>query len=108
MRHSILLLTGMTILVACGPGRDAVTFDGHFYRASLDTNRGSREAFTLSVRPVSASLLGAKEAGRYEATIYCVNRYGRSDINWEIGPDDPDETLPISNDTLILQGKCRE
>ena len=108
MRAPLVALIATLCLAACSGGREQVAFDGKFFRASLDTDRGSRQDFTLAVRPVSASLLGAKEAGRYEATVYCVNRYGRSDIAWEIGPDDPDESLPISNDTLTLQGRCLE
>lgn len=108
MRVFLSCFVAACLLAACNSGRDPVSFDGNFYRASLDADRDARDAFTLSVRPVSASLLGAKEAGRYEATVYCVNRYGRSDINWEIGPDDPDEVLPIADDTLTLQGRCRQ
>lgn len=109
MRLGPLVLFALPLLAACsGSGRDAIAFDGNFYRASLKSERGARDSFTLSVRPVSASLLGAKEAGRYEATVYCVNQYGRSDINWVIGPDDPDESFAIANDTLTLQGTCRQ
>lgn len=108
MRPTAIAVIAALCVTACSGVRDGVTFDGKYYRASLNTDRGSREDFTLTVRPVSASLLGAKEAGRYEATVYCVNRYGRSDIQWVVGPDDPDETLPISNDTLTLQGTCLE
>lgn len=93
-------------LVACGPSEDDVSFDGQFYKASIDTERGSREKFIVSARPVSASLEGAKEAARYEAIVYCVNRYGSSNIQWVVGPDSPDEELTIEKDTLRLQGVC--
>jgi hypothetical protein len=96
-------------LSACGgsEGED-ILFDGQSFRASLDVDNDARQNFILSVRPVSASLEGAREAGRYEATVYCVNRYGSSDIIWVVGPDSPDEALPIADDTLTLQGSCRE
>lgn len=94
------------MLSACGPTENDVLFDGQAFRARLDTDRGTREDFTVSVRPVSASLLGAREAGRYEAVVYCVNRYGSSNIAWVVGPDSPDEALTISDDTLVLQGRC--
>lgn len=103
------LLAATTVALAgCGGGSgdDAVTFDGQTYRAKVSTERGSREQFIVTARPVSASLEGAREAARYEATVYCVNRYGSSAISWMVGPDSPDDQLPISEDTLTLQGTC--
>ena len=93
-------------LVACGPKEDDVSFDGQFFRSSIDTERGSRHQFIVSARPVSQSLEGAREAARYEATVYCINRYGSSAIKWDVGPDSPDESLTIVDDTLRLQGEC--
>lgn len=97
------------VLTACG-GSEAedLLFDGRSFRSSLDADNDAKQNFTVSVRPASASLEGAREAGRYEATVYCVNRYGSSDIIWIVGPDSPDEALPIADDTLTLQGSCRE
>lgn len=103
---TILISLSALLLGACGPDEDDVSFDGQYYRAKIDTDRGTRDVFTVTARPVSASLIGAREAARYEATVYCVNRYGRSDIVWTVGPDSPDEALTISNDTLTLQGRC--
>ncbi|WP_298969901.1 hypothetical protein [uncultured Roseobacter sp.] len=100
---SILMLSGA--LMACTSEAEKITFDGQFYRTDLD-DLDERHKFQVTASPVSASLLGAKEAARYEATVFCVNEYGSSAIDWVIGPDDADETLPIANDTLTLQGAC--
>ena len=108
MRLGALLFIGALALGACGPDDDDILFDGQFYRTDVDSDKGSRDQFTVSARPVSASLVGAREAGRYEATVYCVNRFGRSAIEWVVGPDSPDEALTITNDTLFLQGRCLE
>ena len=99
-----ILTAGLT---ACGPDEDDILFDGQFFRASIDSERATREKFTLTVRPASASLLGAREAARYEATVYCVNRYGSSKIKW-IGasPDSEDADLTIRDDKLFMQGEC--
>jgi hypothetical protein len=51
-------------------------------------------------------LVGAREAGRYEATKYCINQYGTSDIAWVSGPDVEDGSLTINNDELQLRGAC--
>ena len=106
MRFVTPLLIAALALTACGPDEDDILFDGQFFRAKIDSDRGSREDFTVAVRPVSASLTGAREAARYEATVYCVNRYGSSAIQWEVGPDAPDEALPVLDDTLYLKGTC--
>ena len=108
VRSGAFILLSVAFLAACGGplSDDAIAFDGQFYRTKIDTDRGSRDEFIVTARPVSASLLGAREAARYEATVYCVNRYGSSAIRWAVGPDSPDEDLTIRDDTLTLQGTC--
>jgi hypothetical protein len=100
-----LSLVAAGLLSACGPSEDAIAFDGQLYRTKV-RDLDQRHTFTVTAKPVSSSLLGAKEAARYEATIYCVNNYGSSKIDWLVGPDDPDEAMSIENDTLTLQGEC--
>ena len=110
-RSGWMFVSGAIVLAlsACGgsEGED-ILFDGQSFRASLDADKDTKQNFSVSVRPVSASLQGAREAGRYEATVYCVNRYGSSNIIWVVGPDSPDEALTITDNTLTLQGSCRE
>lgn len=108
MRLGAMIAGVAVALTACGPDADDILFDGQFFRTKIKTERGSRESFVVTAKPVQASLEGAREAARYEATIYCVNRYGRSDIIWAVGPESPDEELPIDGDTLTLTGQCRE
>jgi hypothetical protein len=103
---AILSVAAALALTGCGPDDDDILFDGQYFRSNVSTSRDARDEFTVTARPVSASLAGAREAARYEATIYCVNRYGRSDIIWTVGPDSPDEALTIENDTLTLAGRC--
>ncbi len=107
-RVGIILSAALVTLVACGSGGSSgsPTFDGQSFRTKLSTERGTRDEFVVTARPASASLAGAREAARYEATVYCVNRYGSSDITWIVGPDSPDTQLTIREDTLILQGRC--
>lgn len=94
------------LLAGCTPSDERILFDGQFYNAKLRKVDRQIDTFTVAVKPVSRSLLGAREAGRYEATVYCINTFGSSDIIWTAGPDAPDEALTIDKDTLILQGKC--
>ena len=104
---SALMIAGCA-LAACGPGEDALSFDGQFFSSRVKSERGDRAQFTVTAKPVSSSLEGAREAARYEATVYCVNSFGRSDVDWVVGPDDESDTFAIENDTLLLQGRCRE
>lgn len=94
------------LLAGCTSSEDRVLFDGHFYNAKLRKVERQLDTFTVTVRPVSKSLQGAREAGLYEATVYCVNAFGSSDIIWTAGPDAPADALSIDKDTLTLQGKC--
>lgn len=106
MRYLVFISVIAVLLVpGCGPRDDDLAFDGNFYRTRLN-DTDARHKFVVTASPVSASLLGAREAARYEATVFCVNNYGSSKINWVVGPDDPDEAMPIEDDTLTLQGAC--
>ncbi len=65
-------------------------------------------ALGAPVSPVAVDPDGAREAGRYQATRYCLLTYGGSDKEWTIGPDLPIEELPVDGDTLTLQGRCTQ
>ncbi len=102
-----LMLIAVLLLSACaGKKADRIAFDGQFFRASAKKVDKQRLNFEVTVRPVSASLEGARAAGAYEATRYCVGTFGTSDIEWTNGPDAEDGTLRISNDRLLLTGRC--
>lgn len=94
------------LLAGCTSSEDRIFFDGQFYKSKVRKVERQLDVFVVSVRPVSKSLKGAREAGRYEATVYCVNTYGSSDIIWTAGPDAPEGQLNIEKDTLTLQGRC--
>ncbi len=102
-----LIMAGALALTACTNRDEAFAFDGQYYRAKASKlDKDDRAQFAVSVKPVSASLDGAREAGRYEGTRYCIENYGTSQIEWSEGPDAEDGTLRVDNDTLLLQGEC--
>lgn len=103
-----LLLIATLLLTACQAERraDRIAFDGQFFRTSSKKLDKQRFNFEVTVRPVSASLDGARAAGRHEAFRYCIGNFGSSDIVWINGPDGEDGTLRVSGDTLELQGTC--
>jgi hypothetical protein len=102
--------TGVALCVGlfagCTSSEDRIFFDGQFYTAKLRKVERQLDQFVVTVKPVSKSLDGAREAGRYEAVVHCVNLFGSSDIIWAAGPDAPEDQLNIEKDTLTLQGRC--
>ena len=101
----ILGLIGL-LIAGCGRNRDALTFDGQYFRTKVSKVDGQRDVFTVRVRDVSRSLEGARGAARHAGNSYCVGNYGSSEIDWVVGPDTPDEELPIVDDAIVFQGVC--
>jgi hypothetical protein len=106
------LLTGVVLIAAlllsaCGQRKaDKVAFDGVYFRSTASKIDKKRDRFEIAVAPASSSMAGAREAGRYEATRYCIDNFGTSDMDWSEGPDAADGTLTVANDKLILRGTC--
>ena len=107
---ALLLAVGLTGgLSACSKERRLAReqrFAGQLYKAKASSRREDRRAFTIEVKPVSASLEGARQAGHYEAVKYCMRAFGSSDMEWQAAPDAAEETLSITEDTLMLEGRC--
>jgi predicted tellurium resistance membrane protein TerC len=83
----------------------AVAFDGVYFNAKVTADKAKLENFEIFVAKASKSIAGAREAGRYEATKYCVRNFGTSDVTWTYGPDDTD--VQILDDSLYLKGTCQ-
>lgn len=96
----------MVMLVSGCQSRDELlAFDGFYFRTSLKSGDDARR-FTVTSRPVSASLEGARQAAQYEAFTYCINEYGSSKIKWSVGPKQDPASYRIVEDTLTLAGVC--
>lgn len=85
---------------------DKPTFDGERFRTKIDVDKNDRQSFVVRVSNASKTLEGAREAGRYKATEYCIERYGNSAVDWTVGPDSPNAELTIEKDVLFLNGRC--
>ena len=81
-----------------------VSFDGYSFSSKLSRNKLDDRSFDLTVRRANRSLSGAREAGRYEATRFCIKNYGTSDIKWVLGPDD--QSIGLTGKVLKLSGQC--
>ena len=95
-------------LVGCSnplePEENKVSFDGYYFSSKLSRSKLDDRSFDLIVRRANRSLSGAREAGRYEATRFCIKNYGTSDINWVLGPDD--QSIGLTGKVLKLNGQC--
>ena len=106
--RGLVLISLCAGLAGCGGyfnTNERIAFDGVQFRTKSETpDKDDKKVFLVSVRPATASLEGAREAGRYEGTSYCINQYGTSRIDWEVGPDT--EELTVVDNTLTLRGRC--
>ena len=103
---ALTVLTAVMGLSACGDRSERVRFNGEYYPAKVSRDRDARDQFEVSVRRADRGLAGAREAGRYAATRYCLKEFGTSTIEWVNGPDAEDGRLRMSNGRLSLSGAC--
>ena len=107
LRALATVLVASTLVAGCsGTIRNvnAVKFDGHYFAGRASKSTVDPHGFSVRIRNAAKSIAGAREAARYEATIYCIEQFGTSDIIWSIGPDD--EAISLSNGSLTLAGRC--
>lgn len=108
MRILMLMALVLAVLAGCSRNEDRILFDGQQFRGKTKhIDRDDRRGFTAAISPISASIEGAREAGRYEGTKYCIEFYGTSDITWSSGPDDEPQTWAIDRDTVTFAGRCQ-
>ena len=109
MKSGWISASVLCVLAACGRGElDTITFEGARFSGDLRSERGDRAAFVASGRPASVSLEGARQAASYQAVQHCIGYLGTSDIAWTNGPDVADSDLTISDNAVILTGRCNE
>lgn len=112
MRTAILCLMSASLLMGCDWAKNVtstknrVYFENLYFPARLSTNSDDKQSFTVSVDQIEQGLAPAREAGRYQATKYCVETYGNSDVVWVAGPDAPDSELRIIEGRLQFEGRC--
>ena len=99
----------MVAVAGCNKREDKlIPFDGQYYKvkSSPVDKKVTLADFTVSIREVSQSLDGAREAGGYEGIRYCIKNYGTSQIDWSVGPETAPQNLRIADDTLTFAGRC--
>lgn len=108
MRALTLTIIAALALSACDRRKktDDLAFDGvHFSSKSERASKEERDRFYVTVKKANQSLDGAREAGRYGGTKYCIKEYGTSIIEWVVGPE-TENIVPV-DDAIRLEGICR-
>ena len=108
LRAAVGMAVVVSVLLAGCTGTirnvNAVKFDGHYFTGRAAKIKTDPHGFTVRIRNAAKSIAGAREAARYEATIYCIEQFGTSDIIWSVGPDD--DAISLSKGSLTLAGRC--
>ncbi len=103
-----LAISSFLIMMGCSNPfelkENKVSFDGYYFSSKLSRSKSDDRSFDLIVRRANRSLSGAREAGRYEATRFCIKNFGTSDIKWVLGPDD--QSIGLTGKVLKLSGQC--
>lgn len=109
LRLPLLIIGTAVLIAACTPREDTrEPFDGFYFKAktSATDKKTDLALFTATISGVSQSLDGARQAGAYEGTKYCIAQYGTSQIAWTVGPDTDPKDLTIVDDKLTFSGRC--
>lgn len=107
MGWGLLFLAAAAMLAGCTKREDRVLFEGEYFRTKVSkADRDNPQDFVVQVPDISKNFEAAREAGRFEATRYCVQTFGTSDIVWTAGPDVDPDSLLIEKDRLTLTGSC--
>ena len=107
MRLMALTLASIVLLAGCADRDKRVFFDGNYYPTKAKKIKGDRESFVVSVRKAGQGLDGAREAGRHGGVKYCVETFGYSEIDWEVGPDADATALEAETGKLTMKGRCQ-
>ncbi len=92
---------------AAGVKRNNATIEGVRYRSQVSVDSEDKRDFTITVTPVG-NVRNAQEAGRYQSTVYCLRTFGGSDTEWIAGPDVEPQDAQISDNSLLLKGRCTQ
>lgn len=108
MRAIIISVLALGVVAGCNRADERILFDGQAFRGKAKhVEKSDRRDFTATVSPVSASVEGAREAGRYEGIKYCIEEYGTSRIAWAASPDAEPQSWSIDRDAVTFSGRCQ-
>ncbi|MEB8385984.1 hypothetical protein OO012_01975 [Rhodobacteraceae bacterium KMM 6894] len=100
------LIIATIALTACAKPGDRMKFDGKYYPTRSKKAGDEREQFVVTVKRVDQGIEGARKAGKWEATRFCIETVGDSTLNWQPGYDPDAGAAVIEGGSLILRGSC--
>lgn len=110
-RIATAMLCAGVALASCGSvtSRDKrVSYDGVPFRTSSKAlnKKVTLSQFEVVVKNALRSPKGARQAVHHEATAYCIENYGLSDIIWSVDPLDPEQELHLDGGNAVYTGMC--
>lgn len=93
-------------LSACVEAENRIPFDGQYFRANTAKVDKQRDVFVVTVKDPTKSIDGARAAALHEATSYCLNHYGTSEIIWQVDPADDTAQVNVVDNRISYQGRC--
>ena len=102
----IAVVLSAGLMAGCTNLSKRIAYDGQNFRTKVAKVDKQRDVFVVTVRDVSRSVDGARQAAYHEAVSFCVASYGSSDIVWDQNPLDKDIALRVVDNTVTFQGKC--
>tara|TARA_R110000851_G_scaffold194302_7_gene345121 strand:- start:582 stop:935 length:354 start_codon:yes stop_codon:yes gene_type:complete len=106
-RRAGLVLIALTVLAGCAEREERVLFNGNYYPGKARAEKQDRRNFTASVKRAGRGIEGAQQAALYEATRYCLDNFGTSEIAWVGVPEGgKGPVYARSGDTVSVTGRC--
>lgn len=97
---------GVVVLLSACSGPPPVLFDGLNIKAKVAATSDDKRDFDVTVRDAADKATSAAKAARYEATLYCLDRFAGSDVVWADGVLQDATTLLTADGSLVRKGRC--
>jgi len=97
----------LVLVAGCADREERVLFDGNYYPGKVRGERDDRRDFDATVRRAGRGIEGAQKAAVYEATRYCLQSFGTSEIAWAgVAEGQEGPAYARSGDRLSVSGRC--
>ena len=103
---AVIVALGAATLAGCTDSKNRIAYDGQYFRAKVNKVDKQNDVFVVTVKDPTKSIKGARLAAHHEATAYCVQNFGTSDIIWVVDPLDEEVQLSVVDNQLGFQGRC--
>jgi hypothetical protein len=103
LRMKAVVIVAVLIALAGCSERAPILFDGESFKSKSKAVSDDNRTFTVETRDAAGREEAAVKAARYEATLYCMNQFGTSDMVWTAESDD----IVLTEDgKLVREGQC--